>query len=166
MRQTAAAHSAARRRRPLRAWRRRLGAYALPAVLGWLRYYRSRHAGRVDSHDRRPAEARQGGTGEKDRGKPRTSDQHGRHMRARPGGRAGALPSRIAFKRRSSSRDRAGRDNISRLRGKRRSSCSWRSFNSSRPPQTRSRFSRAEEIAARWVRFSSGLPRVWARRIW
>ena len=94
MRQTAAAHSAARLRRPVRAGRRRLGAHALPAVLGGMRHHRSRDAGRVDSHDRRPAEARQGGTGEEDRGEPRTSDQHGRHMRARPGGRAGALPSR------------------------------------------------------------------------
>ena len=74
--------------------RGRLGSHAVPAVLGRLRHYRPRHAGGVDSDDRRPAEAREGGAGEKDRGQPRASDQHGRHVRARPGRRAGALPSR------------------------------------------------------------------------
>ena len=59
-----------------------------------MRHHRSRDAGRVDSHDRRPAEARQGGAGEEDRGQPRTPDQHGRHLRARPGRRAGALSPR------------------------------------------------------------------------
>ena len=74
--------------------RRRLGADGLPAVLGGMRHHRPRDAGRVDPDGQRAAEARQGGTGEKDRRQSRASDQHGRHLRARPGRRAGALPPR------------------------------------------------------------------------
>ena len=94
MRKAATAHPAAGQRRPVHPRGRRLGANALPAVLCRVRHYRSGDAGRVSSHGRWPAEARQGRAGEKDRGKSGTSDQHGRHMRARSGGRAGALPSR------------------------------------------------------------------------
>ena len=67
---------------------------ALPAVCRRLRHHRARDAGRVDPHDRRPAEAREGGPGQEDRRQPRSSDQHGRHVRARTGRRAGALSSR------------------------------------------------------------------------
>ena len=70
-----------------------MDTHGLPAVLGGLRHQRAGDAGRIDSNHRRPAEAREGRASEEDRGQSGSSDQHGRHLRARPGGRASALPS-------------------------------------------------------------------------
>ncbi len=164
MRQAAAAHSSARRRGPVRARRRRLGAHAVPAMLGGLRHHRSRDAGRVDSHHRRPAEARQGGAGEEDRGQPRTPDQHGRHVRARPGGRAGALPSRShpdAAEAVGAARvGTISADHLERGAAAARDAASAAAGDAGR----RSPFSPAAGIAARWAPSSNGSPRGSARR--